>query len=157
MRSGTSQELFLHRHDLLLSPSELDLVLIGAMGSRNNDSRRLEGVGGATSTTSKVIVVAKSIRAGIDVEYTFAQVTVGQEKADMTGNCGNMASEVAAFAVEEGLVTAAPGQTEVRYTITFIFGNNLGTQRRDRHRRKWRRNRADFPLQISVRVFQHQY
>jgi 2-methylaconitate cis-trans-isomerase PrpF len=91
------------------------------MGSRNNDPRQLEGVGGATSTTSKVVVVAKSDRPGIDVEYTFAQVTVGQEKVDMTGNCGNMASGVAAFALEEGLVVAAPGQMEVSIS-TLIKG-----------------------------------
>ncbi|GAM39063.1 hypothetical protein TCE0_034f10297 [Talaromyces pinophilus] len=117
MRSGTSRGLFLHRHDLPPSPSDWDSVLIGAMGSRNNDPRQLEGVGGATSTTSKVVVVAKSDRPGIDVEYTFAQVTVGQEKVDMTGNCGNMASGVAAFALEEGLVVAAPGQMEISVRI----------------------------------------
>lgn len=113
MRSGTSRGLFLHRHDLPALQSDWAPVLIGAMGSHNNDPRQLEGVGGATSTTSKAVVVARSDRPGIDVEYTFVQVTVGQEKIDMTGNCGNMASGVAAFALEEGLVTAAPGQTEV--------------------------------------------
>ncbi|EED23930.1 conserved hypothetical protein [Talaromyces stipitatus ATCC 10500] len=117
MRSGTSRGLFLHRHDLPPSPSDWDSVLIGAMGSRYNDPRQLEGVGGATSTTSKVVIVAKSDRPGIDVEYTFAQVTVGQEKVDMTGNCGNMASGVAAFALEEGLITAAPGQMEISVRI----------------------------------------
>lgn len=118
MRSGTSRGLFLHRHDLPPSISDWDSVLIGAMGSQNNDPRQLEGVGGGTSTTSKVIVVAKSERPGIDVEYTFAQVTVGQEKVDMTGNCGNMASGVAAFALEEGLVAAAPGQMEVSVCVS---------------------------------------
>lgn len=120
MRSGTSRGLFLHRHDLPPSPADWDSVLIGAMGSRNNDPRQLEGVGGATSTTSKVVVVAKSDRPGIDVEYTFAQVTVGQEKVDRTGNCGNMASGVAAFALEEGLVVAAPGQMEVSTITVFV-------------------------------------
>ena len=83
------------------------------MGSRNGDQRQLEGVGGATSTTSKVVVVSKSHRPGIDVEYTFVQAAVGQEIVDMTGNCGNMASGIGAFALDEGLVEAAPGQTEV--------------------------------------------
>jgi PrpF protein len=113
MRSGTSRGLFLHRHHLPPSHLEWGSILIGAMGSRNNDPRQLEGVGGATSTTSKAVVVSKSEKAGIDVEYTFFQITVGQEKVDMTGNCGNMASGVAAFALEEGLVTAVPGQPEV--------------------------------------------
>jgi hypothetical protein len=127
MRSGTSRGLFLHRHDLPPSPSDWDSVLIGAMGSRNNDPRQLEGVGGATSTTSKVVVVAKSDRPGIDVEYTFAQVTVGQEKVDMTGNCGNMASGVAAFALEEGLVVAAPGQMEVITPLSVSDSYTIGS------------------------------
>lgn len=129
MRSGTSRGLFLHRHDLPPSPSDWDSVLIGAMGSRNNDPRQLEGVGGATSTTSKVVVVAKSDRPGIDVEYTFAQVTVGQEKVDMTGNCGNMASGVAAFALEEGLMVAAPGQMEVSISTLIKGFVNLTTEK----------------------------
>lgn len=115
MRSGTSRGLFLHRHHLPPSHPEWGAILIGAMGSQNNDPRQLEGVGGATSTTSKAVVVSKSERSGIDVEYTFFQITVGQEKVDMTGNCGNMASGVAAFALEEGLVTAVPGQSEVSW------------------------------------------
>jgi 2-methylaconitate cis-trans-isomerase PrpF len=116
MRSGTSRGLFVHRHNLPQSQSEWGPILIGAMGSRNNDPRQLEGVGGATSTTSKAVVVSKSSRPGIDVEYTFVQITVGQEKVDMTGNCGNMASGIAAFALEEGLVAAKRGQSEVSNT-----------------------------------------
>jgi hypothetical protein len=113
MRSGTSRGLFIHRHHLPSSQAEWGPILIGALGSRNNDPRQLEGVGGATSTTSKAVVVSKSYKPGIDVEYTFAQITVGQERVDMTGNCGNMASGIAAFALEEGLVTAKPGESEV--------------------------------------------
>ncbi|KAH8694217.1 PrpF protein-domain-containing protein [Talaromyces proteolyticus] len=117
MRSGTSRGLFIHRHHLPKSQSEWGTILIGALGSRNNDPRQLEGVGGATSTTSKAVVVSKSYRPGIDVEYTFIQITVGQEKVDMTGNCGNMASGIAAFALEEGLITARPGQSELSVRI----------------------------------------
>ena len=87
------------------------------MGSKDLDASQIDGVGGATSTTSKVIVVSKSGIPGVDVEYTFAQVAVGQDKVDMTGNCGNMCSGVAAFALDEGLVVAGPGQNEVRSTV----------------------------------------
>jgi 2-methylaconitate cis-trans-isomerase PrpF len=83
------------------------------MGSRGGDQCQLEGVGGGTSTTSKVVVVSKSQQPDVDVEYTFVQVAVGSEKVDMAGNCGNMASGVAAFALDEGLIRAEPGQTEV--------------------------------------------
>ena len=83
------------------------------MGSSSGDKRQLNGVGGATSTTSKVAVVSKSKRPDADVDYTFAQVGVGSKKVDMTGNCGNIASGVGPFALDEGLVVAKPGQKEV--------------------------------------------
>lgn len=83
------------------------------MGSRNGDPRQLNGIGGATSTTSKVAVVSPSRTPGIDVEYIFAQVAVGKQKIDYSGNCGNIASGVGPFAVEEGMVQAKPGQKYV--------------------------------------------
>lgn len=84
------------------------------MGSTGANARQIDGVGGATSTTSKVAVVASSQRPGVDVEYTFIQVAPDQAKIDMTGNCGNIASGVGPFALDENIVRAAPGQEEVR-------------------------------------------
>ena len=113
MRSGTSKGLFIHRKDL---PESIELwgpILLSAMGSSNGNGRQLDGVGGATSTTSKVAVVAKSKRPDIDVEYTFVQVAPDQAKIDMTGNCGNIASGVGPFAVDEGLARVTTGQTKV--------------------------------------------
>lgn len=86
------------------------------MGSSDGDRRQIDGLGGATSTTSKVAVVDRSCRPGIDVEYTFIQVAPDQAKVDMSGNCGNMAAGVGPFALDEGLVHAAPGADEVRPT-----------------------------------------
>jgi 2-methylaconitate cis-trans-isomerase PrpF len=114
MRSGTSKGLFLHRHSLPPLQSEWSKILLSAMGSQNADNRQIDGVGGATSTTSKVAVISRSTRQGIDVDYTFVQVCVGSEKVDFSGTCGNMASGVAPFALDEGLVRAQPGQAEVR-------------------------------------------
>ena len=114
MRSGTSKGLFLHRDHLPESTDEWSPILLSAMGSATGDRRQLDGVGGATSTTSKVAVVSKSQREDADVDYTFAQVAVGSKNVDMSGNCGNMASGVGPFALDEGLVTAGPGQREVR-------------------------------------------
>ena len=116
MRSGTSKGLFLHRDHLPENPDEWSPILLSAMGSATGDNRQLDGVGGATSTTSKVAVVSKSQREDVDVDYTFAQVAVGSKKVDMSGNCGNMASGVGPFALDEGLVTAGPGQREVRHS-----------------------------------------
>ncbi len=113
MRSGTSKGLFLHRDHLPDSMEEWSPILLSAMGSATGGKRQLSGVGGATSTTSKVAVIGKSERDDADIDYTFAQVAVGNQTVDMSGNCGNMASGVGPFALDEGLVTASPGQKEV--------------------------------------------
>ena len=83
------------------------------MGSQNSDVRQIDGIGGATSTTSKVAVVSPSSRPGIDVDYTFVQVAVGQEAVDFSGNCGNMCAGVGLFAVQEGLASAPYGERSV--------------------------------------------
>ncbi|KAL2862458.1 PrpF protein-domain-containing protein [Aspergillus lucknowensis] len=117
MRAGTSKGIFLHRQDL--PTSELDWAphLISALGSRGNDPRQIDGVGGGTSTTSKVAVVSRSQRPDADIDWTFVQVAVGKESVDLTGNCGNMTAGVAPFAVQEGLVQTQPGQTQMDVRI----------------------------------------
>lgn len=87
------------------------------MGSKHNDARQVDGVGGGTSVTSKVAVVAPSSRPGVDVEYTFVQVAVGSENVDLSGNCGNICSGVGPFAVQEGLVAPMPGAPAVNVRI----------------------------------------
>ena len=113
MRAGTSKGLFIHRHDLPASEKDWVRPLLAAMGSQGSDARQIDGVGGATSTTSKVAVVSPSTRMGVDVDYTFVQVAVGQEAVDFSGNCGNMCSGVGPFALQEGLVRANPGERTV--------------------------------------------
>ena len=83
------------------------------MGSKDGDARQLNGMGGGSSTTSKVAVVERSDREGIDVEYTFVQIATTEARVDMSGNCGNMVAGVGPFAVDEGLVETYPGQEEV--------------------------------------------
>ncbi|CAG8262863.1 unnamed protein product [Penicillium salamii] len=112
MRSGTSKGLFIHRSDLPDATEDWAPILLSAMGSSGSRGKQIDGIGGATSTTSKVAVIAKSTRPGIDVDYTFVQVAPDQAKIDMTGNCGNIASGVGPFSVDEGLVVAMPGQKE---------------------------------------------
>jgi 2-methylaconitate cis-trans-isomerase PrpF len=116
MRAGTSKGLFIHRHDLPASEAAWAGPLLAAMGSRGSDARQIDGVGGATSTTSKVAVISPSTRAGIDVDYTFVQIAVGSEAVDFSGNCGNMCSGVGPFALQEGLVRANPGEKTVSRT-----------------------------------------
>jgi 2-methylaconitate cis-trans-isomerase PrpF len=104
MRAGTSKGLFIHEYDLPSSKNLWAPILLSALGSAEADKQQLNGVGGATSTTSKVAVIRKSKTAGVDVDYTFVQVAPDQAQVDMTGNCGNMASGVGPFALDEGLV-----------------------------------------------------
>lgn len=128
MRAGTSKGMFVHRKDL---PSQRDRwarVLSTAMGSGNSDTRQLDGIGGASSTTSKAAIIDRSMRSDADIDYTFAQVSVGQDKVDFRGSCGNIASGVAAFAVEEGIVQPAPGQNQVS-RLCNIQGSNADQSR----------------------------
>lgn len=113
MRAGTSKGLFIHRHQLPASESLWAGPLLAAMGSQNSDARQIDGIGGATSTTSKVAVVSPSSRPGVDVDYTFVQVAVGQQAVDFSGNCGNMCAGVGLFAVQEGLAWPASGERSV--------------------------------------------
>lgn len=113
MRAGTSKGLYLHKKDLPPKESDWAPVITRVMGSYDSDPKQLNGIGGATSTTSKVAVVSRSSRPEADVDYTFVQVALGSPKLDMTGNCGNIASGVGPFAVDEGMVKVEPGQKEV--------------------------------------------
>ncbi|KAL3492168.1 PrpF protein-domain-containing protein [Aspergillus germanicus] len=117
MRAGTSKGIFLHRKDLPFNELDWAPHMISALGSRGNDPRQIDGVGGGTSTTSKVAVVSPSQRPDADIDWTFVQVAVGKESIDLTGNCGNMTAGVAPFALQEGLVRPQPGQTKMDIRI----------------------------------------
>src|SRR5438105_408308 len=112
MRAGTSRGPFFLREWLPLDEANRDEALIGAIGA--SDLLQLDGVGGGNTLTSKVAIVSRSSQAGCDVDYLFAQVGVGQRSVDTRPNCGNMLSGVAPFAIEQGLVKAADGETTVR-------------------------------------------
>ena len=77
-----------------------DRVLLAAMGSP--DPRQIDGLGGADTLTSKVAIVSKSTRPGVDVDYLFAQVDIGKPIVDTAPSCGNMLAGVAPFAIETG-------------------------------------------------------
>lgn len=113
MRAGTSKGLFLHKRDLPPKREQWSPIILAAMGSADADPRQLNGIAGATSTTSKVAVVSPSSKPGVDVEYTFIQVSIGSAKLDFTGNCGNIAAGVGPFAIDEGLVKIPSGSQKV--------------------------------------------
>ena len=119
MRGGTSKGGYFLAEDL---PSDIiarDAFLLSAMGSP--DPRQIDGMGGANPLTSKVAVVRRSQRPGIDVDYLFLQIFVDRPIVTDQQNCGNMLAGVGPFAIERGLVKAAGGRTEVR-----IFMENTG-------------------------------
>ena len=112
MRGGTSKGLFLLDKHLPPQGEERNAALLKLMGSP--DARQIDGLGGATSTTSKAAILSPSDRRDIDVLYTFAQVAIEQPFVSYAGNCGNISSGVGAFAIESGLVAAQSPVTTVR-------------------------------------------
>jgi len=112
MRGGTSRGPFFLESDLPEDPALRDRVLLAAMGSP--DPRQIDGLGGADPLTSKVAIVARSERAGVHLEFLFAQVLINEPRVDTTPNCGNMLAAVAPFAIERGLVDAGNSETTVR-------------------------------------------
>jgi len=108
MRGGTSKGAFFLADDL---PAERDAFLLRVMGSP--DPRQIDGMGGADPLTSKVAVVSKSTRPGVDVDYLFLQVFVDQAIVTDCQNCGNMLAGVAPFAIERGLVAVTGDETRV--------------------------------------------
>ncbi|RME32839.1 MAG: 2-methylaconitate cis-trans isomerase PrpF [Gammaproteobacteria bacterium] len=122
MRGGTSKGLFIHRHALPPPGPERDRLLLAAIGSPDPYRRQIDGLGGATSSTSKVVIIGPSSRPDCDVDYLFGHVAIDRPLIDWSGNCGNLTSAVGVFAIEEGLVPpAAGGVTEVR-----VWQENLG-------------------------------
>lgn len=108
MRGGTSKGGYFLAEDL---PADRDAFLLRIMGSP--DPRQIDGMGGADPLTSKVAVVKRSERPGVDVDYLFLQVFVDMAVVTDAQNCGNILAGVGPFAIERGLVEARDGVTEV--------------------------------------------
>lgn len=108
MRGGTSKGLFFDPADLPADPARRDALLLRVLGSPDPYGTQIDGLGGATSSTSKVALVSRSTRPGFDVDYRFGAVAVGEPVIDWSGNCGNLSAAVGVFALCRGLV-AAPG------------------------------------------------
>ena len=104
MRGGTSKGCMFLESDLP-ARDQWDDIFVQAMGSP--DPKQIDGLGGCVSSNNKIVVVRKSDRPGIDVDYIVGQSIVGQSKIDYKSNCGNMTAATAPYAVEMGLVTEA--------------------------------------------------
>ena len=119
MRGGTSKGGYFLAGDLPADSAARDALLLRIMGSP--DPRQIDGMGGADPLTSKVAVVRKSARPGVDVDYLFLQVFVDRPVVTDAQNCGNILAGVGPFAIERGLVAPTGERTEVR-----IFMENTG-------------------------------
>ena len=119
MRGGTSKGGYFLKDDLPADPAARDMFLLKVMGSP--DPRQIDGMGGADPLTSKVAVVSRSAREGIDVDYLFLQVFVDQALVSEAQNCGNILAGVGPFAIERGLVASSGEETRVA-----IFMENTG-------------------------------
>jgi len=110
MRGGTSKGVFFSLTDLPEAaqvPGEArDKILLRVIGSPDPYGKHTDGMGGATSSTSKSVILAKSEKADHDVDYLFGQVSIDKPFVDWSGNCGNLTAAVGAFAINNGLVSA---------------------------------------------------
>ncbi|OWT64108.1 2-methylaconitate cis-trans isomerase PrpF [Candidimonas nitroreducens] len=116
MRGGTSKGVFFLPDDLPTDPARRDAVLLRVIGSPDPYEKQIDGMGGAASSTSKVVIIGKSDRPDCDVDYLFGQVAIDRPLVDWSGNCGNLTAAVGPFAIHRGLVQA-PRDGVARVTI----------------------------------------
>ncbi|HAS6182278.1 TPA: 2-methylaconitate cis-trans isomerase PrpF [Vibrio vulnificus] len=108
MRGGTSKGVFFNLADLppeaQIAGEKRDQLLLRVIGSPDPYGKQIDGMGGATSSTSKTVIVSKSSRADHDVDYLFGQVSIDKPFVDWSGNCGNLSAAVGPFAIHAGLI-----------------------------------------------------
>ncbi|WP_194721108.1 2-methylaconitate cis-trans isomerase PrpF [Noviherbaspirillum malthae] len=108
MRGGTSKGVFFRLQDLpeaaQVPGAARDALLMRVIGSPDPYGKQIDGMGAATSSTSKTVIVAKSTRSDHDVDYLFGQVSIDKAFVDWSGNCGNLSSAVGPFAISNGLI-----------------------------------------------------
>ncbi len=111
MRGGTSKGVFFRLQDLPEAAQQpgaaRDALLLRVIGSPDPYGKQIDGMGGATSSTSKTVIISKSTRPEHDVDYLFGQVSIDQAFVDWSGNCGNLSAAVGPFAISNGLVDPA--------------------------------------------------
>ncbi|MBT3437867.1 MAG: 2-methylaconitate cis-trans isomerase PrpF [Oceanospirillaceae bacterium] len=111
MRGGTSKGVFFNLKDLPIAAQvagpHRDALLMRVIGSPDAYAKQIDGMGGATSSTSKTVIVGPATVADHDVDYLFGQVSINKAFVDWSGNCGNLSCAVGAFAINAGLVDAS--------------------------------------------------
>ncbi|WP_031549738.1 2-methylaconitate cis-trans isomerase PrpF family protein [Oribacterium sp. FC2011] len=112
MRGGTSKGCLFKKEDLPSDRAEWDDIFLEVMGSP--DPKQIDGMGGTVSSNNKIVIIWKSEKKDVDIEYLVGQVIVGKRQVDYKSNCGNMTAAVPAFCVEEGMVEIKEPVTTVR-------------------------------------------
>ncbi len=111
MRGGTSKGVFFRLQDLpaaaQLPGAARDALLLRVIGSPDPYGKQIDGMGGATSSTSKAVILSGSSKEGHDVDYLFGQIAIDKAFVDWTGNCGNLSAAVGSFAISSGMVDPA--------------------------------------------------
>ena len=129
MRGGTSKGVFFRLQDLpdsaqVAGPAR-DALLLRVIGSPDPYGKQIDGMGGATSSTSKAVIVAPSSRPGHDVDYLFGQVSIDSGFVDWSGNCGNLSAAVGPFAIDRGMLDPARLAQDGLVTLR-IWQANIG-------------------------------
>ncbi|HSX58711.1 MAG TPA: 2-methylaconitate cis-trans isomerase PrpF [Tahibacter sp.] len=129
MRGGTSKGVFFRLDDLpeaARAPGPArDALLLRVIGSPDPYGKQIDGMGGATSSTSKTVIVSRSTRPDHDVDYLFGQVSIDQPCVDWSGNCGNLSAAVGPFAIASGLIDAVRIPKDGLCTVR-IWQANIG-------------------------------
>ena len=129
LRGGTSKGVFFKLDDLPLEAqvpgAARDALLMRVIGSPDPYAKHTDGMGGATSSTSKCVIISKASVPDHDVDYLYGQVAIEQAFVDWSGNCGNLSSAVGPFAIAHGLVDAARLPRDGRATVR-IWQKNIG-------------------------------
>ena len=129
MRGGTSKGVFFRLQDLpesaQVAGKARDALLLRVIGSPDPYGKQIDGMGGATSSTSKAVILSKSSKPGHDVDYLFGQVSIDSAFVDWSGNCGNLSAAVGSFAISGGLVDAGRIPQDGMATVR-IWQANIG-------------------------------
>tara|TARA_R110002126_G_scaffold285314_2_gene435582 strand:- start:11230 stop:12417 length:1188 start_codon:yes stop_codon:yes gene_type:complete len=127
MRGGTSKGVFFKLDDLPEAAqkpgSARDKLLLRVIGSPDPYGKHTDGMGGATSSTSKAVILSKSSKADHDVHYIFGQIAIDKPFIDWSGNCGNLSAAVGSFAISNGLVAKDRIPTDGICTVRIWQGN----------------------------------
>ncbi|WP_431513854.1 2-methylaconitate cis-trans isomerase PrpF [Variovorax sp. DAIF25] len=129
MRGGTSKGVFFRLQDLPPAAQQpgpaRDALLLRVIGSPDPYAKQIDGMGGATSSTSKTVILSRSTRPDHDVDYLFGQVSIDSAFVDWSGNCGNLSAAVGPFAIAQGLIDPARVPADGVCTVR-IWQANIG-------------------------------